>query len=128
MQTLRLPCRAYPPAVRKRRAGLSVGAQKLALEHRCHTHAARRADRDQAAPRSPLRELLGERCDDARPGCSERVPERDAAALRVELCAVYRAERCATTQPLAAIFFRFPCLQRAQHLRSESLVDFVDVE
>src|SRR5690606_28747176 len=95
------------------------------LEDRGHAHAAGRADRDQAAARASLVQQLRERRDETRSGRGERMPDRDAAALDVELRAIDRAERRVASEPLAAELFRFPRLERRERLRGERLVDLV---
>src|SRR5438552_19031266 len=52
----------------------------------------------------------------------------DAAALRVHLAAVDRAQRLRAFEAGTAVLLRFPGLQRAEHLRGEGLVGLVDVE
>src|SRR5215470_12699667 len=60
-------------------------ARSGTFEYRRDAHAAGGADRDQAAARALFLEQLGERRDDARAGRGERVAEREARAVDVEL-------------------------------------------
>src|SRR3989440_12823150 len=69
------------------------GGWVSALEDRCDPHPACGADRDQPAARAAVGELLREPGDDARAGGAERMADGDAAALRVHLRAVDRAQR-----------------------------------
>src|SRR5262245_53053702 len=106
----------------------STDRHQLAFQDGGDAHAARGADGDEPAAAAALGEDLGERRDDARAGRGERVADRDRAAAHVEPRAVDRAERLREPEPLAAELRRLPGLQRAQHLRSERLVDLVEVE
>src|SRR5882762_11798026 len=89
----------------------------LALEDGCDPHPAGCADRDQPAARAAIGELLREPGDDARAGGAERMADGDAAALRVHLRAVDRAQRLRALEASAAVLLRFPRLQCAEHLR-----------
>src|SRR5207249_5332864 len=100
----------------------------LALEDRRDSHSAGCADRNEPPARAAVGELLREPGDDARAGGAERMADSDAAALRVHLAAVDRAQRLRALEPGAAVLLRFPGLQRAEHLRREGFVDLVDVE
>src|SRR2546422_11525245 len=104
------------------------GGWVSALEDRRDSHPACSADRDQPAARAAVGELLREPGDDARAGGAERMADGDAAALRVHLAAVDRAQRLRAFEASTAVLLRFPGLQRAEHLRGEGLVDLVDVE
>src|SRR6266568_2780577 len=112
------------------RAALSNGKWGLSLffEDRRDPHPARGADRDQPPARAAVGELLREPGDDARAGGAERMADGDAAALRVHLRAIDRAQRLRAFEASAAVLLRFPGLQRAEHLRGEGLVDLVEVE
>src|SRR6266571_3154677 len=104
------------------------GSAPSALQDRRHAHAARRADRDQSAAGAALGKLFGERTDDARARRRKRVSQRDATALRIELGPIDAAQRPGPLQLRAAIFLRFPGLERAEHLRGKRFVNFVDIE
>ena len=52
----------------------------------------------------------------------------DAAAVDVELAAVYGAQRRIAAQLLAAVLWRFPGLECGQHLRRKGFVDLVVIE
>src|SRR5256886_17264709 len=112
------------------RAALSNGKWGLSLffEDRRDSHSAGCADRNEPPARAAVGELLREPGDDARAGGAERMADGDAAALRVHLAAVDRAQRLRALDPGAAAIPGFPGLQRAEHLRGEGLVDLVDVE
>src|SRR5438132_6110850 len=112
------------------RAALSNGKWGLSLffEDRCDPHSAGCADRNEPPARAAVCELLREPGDDARAGGAERMADGDAAALRVHLAAVDRAQRLRALEAGAAVLLGFPGLQRAEHLRGEGLVDLVDVE
>src|SRR5262245_50067325 len=94
----------------------SAGARRCAssLENRGDALPARRADGDETAPTSRLREDLRERRDDAPAGRGEGMSRRDRAALHVELCAIDAAERFCEAELVAAERFRFPRRERAQ--------------
>src|SRR4051812_35458862 len=99
------------------------------LEYRYHAHAARGAHRDQATPGARrLGQLLRELRHDARAGGREWMAHRDARAVHVELRAVDAAERLVEAEAFLAVLGRFPRPERAQHLRGESFVDFVEIE
>src|SRR2546422_5354243 len=112
------------------RAALSNGKWGLSLffEDRRDSHPSCSANRDQPPARAAVGELLREPGDDARAGGAKRMADGDAAALRVHLAAVDRAQRLRALEPGAAVLLRLPGLQRAEHLRGEGLVDLVDVE
>src|SRR3977135_2570578 len=60
---------------------------------------------------------------DARAGCSDRVAERDRAAIDVQLRAVELAEGAVEAEVLLAVRIAFPRGEATQHLRGEGLVD-----
>src|SRR2546427_4708703 len=78
----------------------------LFFEDRRDSHPACGADRDQPAARAAVGELLREPGDDARAGGAERMADGDAAALRVHLAAVDRAQRLRALEPGAAVLLR----------------------
>src|SRR5437016_12271498 len=102
--------------------------RRLALDDRRDAHAAGCADRDQRATATAGSELLRGGSDDARAGGRERMAERDARPLRIELRAIDGAQRRAPSQAITAVPLRLPGLERAKHLRGERLVDLVDIE
>src|SRR3989454_12645039 len=77
------------------RAALSNGKWGLSLffEDRRDSHSAGCADRNEPPARAAVGELLRQPGDDARAGGAERMADGDAAALRVHLAAVDRAQR-----------------------------------
>src|ERR1700683_3693029 len=88
-----------------------------ALYDRRDAHAARRAHRDQAAPRVRVEcEDLGKRREDARAGGRERMTKGDAAALHVQPGAIDAAKSRRQSQHVTAVIRRLPRLERAQHL------------
>src|SRR5205823_449577 len=105
-----------------------VPVPDLALDDRGDAHAAGRADGDQGAAGAALGELLRGGHDDARAGRGERMAERDARALGIELRAVDRAERRVAAEAIAAVVVRLPALERAEDLGGEGFMDLVDVE
>src|SRR6202166_4762176 len=95
---------------------ITRSANSSTLQNGGDAHAARRADRDQAALGLMLIENLGESGDDARAGRGKGVAYREAAAFHVELGSIDAAE-CAGQSKLVAAEYRVrPCLERAQHL------------
>src|SRR5262245_38643026 len=100
----------------------------LPLENRRNAHAARGADRDEPAAAAALLEQLRERADEPRTGGRERMPDRDAAALDVELRAIDCAECGRLAELRSTVVVRLPRLQRAEHLRGERLVNLIEVE
>ena len=82
----------------------------------------------ESAPAATGREQFRQRRENARTGCGKRMPDRNTSALHIHLAAIDRAERLREPEPLAAELRRLPRLERAQHLRFERLVDFVEVE
>src|ERR1700752_3276951 len=116
---------AWPSPRRANRSDFEIS--NLSLENRGDAHSARGANGDKPAPRAALGELLGERRHDARAGGGERMADGDARAFRVELRAVDGAERAIPLETRSTIFVGLPRLQRAEDLRSEGLVDLVDV-
>src|SRR2546426_1534217 len=112
------------------RAALSNGKWGLSLffEDRRDSHPSCSADRNEPAARAAVGELLREPGDDARAGGAERMADGDAAALRVHLPAIDRAQRLRELEASTAVLLGFPGLQRAEHLRGEGFVDLVDVE
>src|SRR5216117_4609691 len=107
------------------RAALSNGKWGLSLFFQdCRDpHSAGCADRNEPAARAAVGELLREPGDDARAGGAERMADGDAAALRVHLRAVDRAQRLRALEASTAVLLRFPGLQRAEHLRGKGLMD-----
>src|ERR1700761_3118355 len=99
------------------------------LQDRGDAEAAGRADRDQTA-RGPvgLRELLGERSDDPPAGGPEWVAGTERATVDVELGAIDRPERLVASELLRAERRVLPCLEGAEDLSGERLVDLVGVE
>src|SRR3989442_15967594 len=77
------------------RAALSNGKWGLSLffEDCRNPHSAGCADRNEPAARAAVGELLRQPGDDARAGGAERMTDGDAAALRVHLRAIDRAQR-----------------------------------
>src|SRR5690606_14152397 len=98
------------------------------LEDRGDPHPARRAHGDQPSSRAALMQELRERRNEPRSGRRERVADRDAAALDVQLATVDRAERPIPSELLSAEFLRLPGLERRERLRGERLVNLVVVE
>src|SRR3989454_4349642 len=112
------------------RAALSNGKWGLSLffEDRRDSHPACGADRDQPAARAAVGELLREPGDDARAGGAERMADGDAAALRVHLRAIDRAQRLRAFEAGTAGLLPFPRPQRAEHPRRGGPVGLLDVE
>src|SRR2546422_3888133 len=84
------------------------GGWVSALEDRRDSHPACGADRDQPAARAAVGELLREPGDDARAGGAERMADGDAAALRVHLRAIDRAQRLRAFEAGTAGILPFP--------------------
>src|SRR2546427_12429972 len=98
-----------------------------ALEDRRDSHPACGADRDQPAARAAVGELLREPGDDARAGGAERMADGDAAALRVHLRAIDRAQRLRAFEAGAAGLPPFPRPPPAEEPPGEGLRGSLDV-
>src|SRR5690606_13030139 len=94
-----------------------------ALDDRRHAHAAGGTDRNQAAARATLGELLGEGGEDAGAGSREGMADGHAAALEIQFAAIDAAQRLVEAEPVAAEVRRLPRLERAQHLCFEGLMN-----
>src|SRR5256885_11748463 len=98
----------------------------LFFEDCCDSHPACGADRDQPAARAAVGELLREPGDDARAGGAERMADGDAAALRVHLRAIDRAQRLRAFEAGAAGLPRLPGPPRAEDLLRRGVFALVD--
>src|SRR6266496_6655728 len=66
--------------------------------------------------------------DDARARRADGMPQRDRAAVDIELCRVEHTHGSIEPELAAAIRLACPCAQAPEHLRRERLVDFPCVE
>ena len=99
-----------------------------ALEDRSHTLPAGGADRNQRPLLHLRRQFLGREAENAGAGGRERVPVGQARALPVELGAIDRSHRRIAAKHRPAVVRVLPRPERAEHLRRERLVDFVEIE
>src|SRR4029077_17196187 len=95
-----------------------------------HRAAQAAPDADRRDPAFALRSLehVEHVQNDSCAGCAYRMPQRDRAAIHVELRGIELAERAVKAQLAAAIRFGRPCAQARDHLRGESLVDLPRIE
>src|ERR1700733_4656615 len=100
----------------------------LALDNGRDAHAAGGADRNQTALAFVFIENLCQGGDDACPGRRERMADRKAASLHVELRAIDRAQSTRESEFVAAEAQVRPGLQGAQHLSCEGFVYFIKIE
>src|SRR6185437_3648744 len=96
-------------------------------EHRAPLPAADADRRDAAAP-AGAREDIEHVHDDPGARRADRVPERDRAAVDVELRRIDRAERTGQAELVATECFILPRVKACEHLRGERLVDLPRVD
>src|SRR5690606_7272283 len=108
------------------RAGESVVSWRF--QNGRHSHAARRADGDQAAPLPFRVQQLAECGDDASAGCGEWMAYGQGTAFDIHSTAVDGTERGVASEHGPAILLAFPRLERAQHLCGEGFMNFIEVE
>src|ERR1700736_5953439 len=97
-------CAAPRGAGVKEGGGRALCRLPSAFQNRSHSHASGGANRNQAAfGAGIMREQLRKRCEDARAGGGEGVPERDAAAFDVEARAIDGAERLFFPEEVPAV-------------------------